>query len=61
MENISEYIDLLVQAPLAVILVIHIFYIHRLLINTNNKLIDTVQQLAKIIKQQERFDKPNKT
>lgn len=56
MEVVSDYIDVLIQAPLAVILVVHIYHTHKLLINSNNRLIDTIQSLSKIIKQQERSE-----
>ncbi len=65
MDNITEYIDVLIQAPVAVITMFFIWLMFKLLISFLSKMADTqnkiVQEITnsldeaiKIIKQQER-------
>jgi hypothetical protein len=65
MDNINEYIDVLIQAPIAVILMFYLYISNKLkmsffkdIIGTQNKIIteitNALDEAIKIIKQQER-------
>ena len=54
--EVAQYIDVLTQAPLAVLLMILVYMTNKNSNQVANRLIDTIDSLTKVIKQQERKD-----